>query len=52
MKEAIQSWTNYGSDTSMQFHLNIAIQENLAFSDHESRLIFLREYDALLETQT
>ena len=50
MKETIQSWLDCGfSDIAMQFHLNIATQENLAFSVHEARLIFLREYDALLE---
>lgn len=52
MEKTIQSWLACGlSDIAMQFHLNIAIQENLAFSIYESRLIFLREYDALLEGQ-
>lgn len=49
MTDIVKSWLACGfTDIAMQYYLNLAIQENLAFSSYESRLIFLREYDAQL----
>jgi hypothetical protein len=50
MNDIVKSWLACGfTDIAMQYYLNLAAQENLAFSSYESRLIFLREYDAQLK---
>lgn len=50
MKDIVKSWLACGfSDIAMQYYLNLAIEQNLAFSSYESRLVFLREYDAQLK---
>lgn len=50
MNDIVKSWLACGfSDIAMQYYLNLATQENLVFSSYESRLIFLREYDAQLK---
>lgn len=50
MENIVKNWLACGfSDIAMQYYLNLANQEKLAFSSYESRLVFLREYDAQLK---